>query len=154
MILYQNIIAFDFGLKKIGIAVGQLITCTSNPLSTIKVKNGKPDFKKIKKVMDEWNPYLLVVGLPLNMDGTEQFITKKTRNFSKILNKYFKIKVELHDERLSTVEARNRIFEQGGYRHLKKRNLDSDSAVIILESWLKQIVQLKSKNQLNLYLNK
>ena len=77
----------------------------------------------------------MVVGLPLNMDGTEQPLTDRARKFSQRLHGRFGVRVELHDERLSTVEARAELFAHGGFRALNKGSVDSLSAVIILESW-------------------
>ena len=76
-----------------------------------------------------------MVGLPLNMDGTEQLLTARARNFANKIHGRFGAKVILHDERLSTVEARSGLFERGGFRALDKGSVDSASAVIILESY-------------------
>lgn len=77
----------------------------------------------------------MVVGLPLNMDGTNQPLTDRARKFANRLHGRFGVKVELQDERLSTVEARAGLFERGGFRALNKGSIDSASAVIILESY-------------------
>lgn len=79
-----------------------------------------------------------IVGLPLNMDGTEQPLTARARKFANRIHGRFGVEVKLHDERLSTVEARSGLFEQGGYRALNKGKVDSASAVIILESYFEQ----------------
>lgn len=88
-------------------------------------------------MLNEWQPDLLVVGLPLNMDGTEQELTARARKFANRLHGRFGKPVELQDERLSTVEARADLFERGGFRALNKGQVDATSAVIILESWFK-----------------
>ena len=88
-----------------------------------------------RSVIADWQPDLLVVGLPLNMDGTEQPLTQRARKFANRLHGRFNLPVELHDERLTTVEARAEIFSRGGYRALKKGKVDSISACLILESW-------------------
>ncbi|AKZ66016.1 Holliday junction resolvase RuvX [Candidatus Palibaumannia cicadellinicola] len=133
-----SIIAFDFGTKSIGIAIGQRITCTAQPLTAFKANDGVPNWLQIKKIINNWQPDIIIVGLPLNMDNSEQPLTNKARKFANLLQDIFDIKVVLHDERLSTVEARYELFANGGYRALKKSKIDSKSAVIILESWLKQ----------------
>jgi len=79
-----------------------------------------------------------VVGLPLNMDGTEQPLTARARKFANRLHGRFGVQVELHDERLSTVEARADLFDRGGFRTLDKGSVDAASAVIILESWFEK----------------
>ena len=68
----RTLLGFDFGMKNIGIAVGQELTRTANPLTAIKARDGIPDWELIARLLQEWQPALLVVGLPLNMDGTEQ----------------------------------------------------------------------------------
>ena len=85
--------------------------------------------------MQEWQPDYVVVGLPLNMDGSEQPLTARARKFANRLHGRFGVRVELQDERLSTVEARADLFERGGYRALQKGHIDSQSAVIILQDW-------------------
>ncbi|MFP3014046.1 MAG: Holliday junction resolvase RuvX [Arsenophonus sp.] len=134
------IIAFDFGTQSIGIAIGQEITSTSGPLNAIKAKYGKPNWLEIEKILKDWHPELAVVGLPLNMNGTEQLISIKARKFAKRLHRQFKIQVILHDERLTTIKAREQLFDEGGYRAINKSKVDSISAAIILESWLEQYV--------------
>lgn len=131
----QTILAFDFGTNSIGCAIGQSITGTAQGLAAFKAQDGIPNWEQIGKTISEWQPDLLVVGLPLNMDGTEQPLTQRARKFANRLNGRFGIKVELHDERLTTVEARSEIFERGGYKALKKGKVDSISACLILESW-------------------
>ncbi|WNN43642.1 MULTISPECIES: Holliday junction resolvase RuvX [Winslowiella] len=131
----MTLLSFDFGTKSIGVAVGQQLTGTARPLTAIKAQDGIPDWNLIERLLKEWQPDRLVVGLPLNMDGTEQPLTARARKFANRLHGRFGIQVELHDERLSTVEARADLFARGGFRALNKGSVDSLSAVIILESW-------------------
>ncbi|MFZ4835584.1 Holliday junction resolvase RuvX [Rouxiella sp. Mn2063] len=131
----RTLFAFDFGTKSIGLAIGQEVTGTARPLAAFKAQDGTPDWQKIEKLLKEWQPDLVVVGLPLNMDGTEQPLTARARKFANRLHGRFGVQVELHDERLSTVEARADLFSRGGYKALDKGSVDSASAVIILESW-------------------
>ncbi|PPI88521.1 Holliday junction resolvase RuvX [Candidatus Pantoea edessiphila] len=130
------IIGFDFGIKNIGVAIGQLITGTAHPVSPLKAINGIPDRRQIEQLIKEWQPSLIVVGLPLNMDGTEQYFTSHAKNFANYLNKKFDISIFMQDERLSTKEARSELFRNGGYRSLLKKSIDSKSAAIILQDWL------------------
>ncbi|WP_395480115.1 Holliday junction resolvase RuvX [Candidatus Curculioniphilus buchneri] len=135
---YSDIImACDFGLKSIGVAIGQHITCTAQPLTIFKARNGMPNWIYVKKTINEWQPKIIIVGLPLNMNGSQQFLTIRARNFANQIHTQFRIQTILYDERLSTVEARSKLFEQGGYRALKKSQVDATSAAIILESWLR-----------------
>lgn len=131
----RTLIAFDFGTKSIGVAIGQEVTGTARPLTAFKAQDGVPDWSKVEKMLNEWQPDLIVVGLPLNMDGTEQPLTARARKFANRLHGRFGKPVELQDERLSTVEARADLFERGGFRALDKGQVDATSAVIILESW-------------------
>jgi putative Holliday junction resolvase len=133
-----TLIGFDFGTRSIGVAVGQRVTGTARPLGALKAQDGTPDWSTIEKLFKEWQPEAVVVGLPLNMDGTEQPLTARARNFANKIHGRFGVKIILHDERLSTVEARAGLFEHGGYRALNKGKVDSASAVVILESFFEQ----------------
>ena len=130
-----TVLAFDFGTKSIGCAVGQSITGTAQALSAFKAQDGIPDWLKIEKYLKDWQPDIVDVGLPLNMDGTEQELTLRARKFANRLNGRFGVKVELQDERLTTTQARDEIFQRGGYRALEKGKVDGISACLILESW-------------------
>lgn len=134
----RTVIAFDFGTKSIGAAIGQEVTGTARPLASFKAKDGNPDWQLIEKMLKDWLPDLVVVGLPLNMDGTEQPVTAQAKKFANRLHGRFGVQVELHDERLSTVEAKSGLFDRGGYRALDKGSVDAASAVVILESWFEQ----------------
>jgi len=129
-------LGFDFGLKRIGVAVGQTVTKTAQPLKTIHAKNGVPDWMEIKSLIDEWKPDGLIVGLPLNMDGTKQPITRAAENFVDELKNHYTLPTHIVDERLTTVAARSEVFEQGGYKALKKAEVDTIAAQIILEEWM------------------
>lgn len=133
-----TLLAFDFGTKSIGVAVGQRITGTARPLTALKASDGTPDWNLIERLLKEWQPDDVIVGLPLNMDGTEQPLTARARKFANKIHGRFGVSVKLHDERLSTVEARAGLFEHGGFRALNKGSIDSASAVIILESYFEQ----------------
>lgn len=131
----SQIIAFDFGLARIGVAVGQKITATASPLDTIKAKDGTPNWQQFEQLFKQWQPTKVLVGEPFNMDGSDQEITKRARKFANQLHGRFGVQVELVDERLSSAAAREELFEFGGYKKLKKSQLDSIAAVLILESW-------------------
>lgn len=128
------VLGFDFGLKKIGVAVGQAITQTANPLCVLTAKKGVPNWSEIKKLIVEWDADTLIVGLPLNMDGTEQPMTQHARSFGDALKKHFELPVIFVDERLTTVAARGEMHAtlKGAARFEKA---DSMSAKLIIESW-------------------
>lgn len=129
-------IGFDFGFKRIGMAVGQRLTCTASPLATINAVHGTPNWNLLDQQILKWCPKGFVVGLPTCLDDKELYTTSAARRFAKALKKRFLLPVHLVDERLSTVEARTYLFAEGGYRNIKKTEVDSIAACIILERWL------------------
>ncbi|MEG3765671.1 Holliday junction resolvase RuvX [Alteromonas sp. 14N.309.X.WAT.G.H12] len=131
----RTVLSFDFGTKSIGVAIGQEITGTASPLAALKATDGVPDWNKVQALYDNWEPDLVVVGLPLNMDGTEQQVTQQAKRFANRLLGRFKVAVETWDERLSTADAKAMLFELGGYKKLTKEKVDSVSACVIFASW-------------------
>lgn len=130
-----TILAFDYGLKSIGVAIGQQLTGSASTLKALKAQDGTPDWQQIENLIKEWQPAFVVVGLPLNMDGTEQPFTARVHKFVNRLHGRFGIKVLTHDERLTTVDARADLFAQGGFKKLSKDAVDCWSAKLILESY-------------------
>ncbi|SHI09825.1 putative holliday junction resolvase [Ferrimonas marina] len=130
---------FDFGTKSIGVAVGNSITGTAKPLVGIKAQDGIPNWDQVEKLIREWQPDKLVVGLPLNMDGTEQHVTRAARKFANRLFGRYGIETLTQDERLTTTDAKARLFEQGGYRALSKGAVDAQSAAVIVESYFESM---------------
>ena len=122
-------LAFDYGTRKIGVAVGQSITGTATALPVLGARDGIPDWEAVGKLIAQWQPAVLVVGLPLNMDGSESELSARARKFANRLHGRFGLVVELEDERLSTRSARP--FVGKG-----TQLLDSHAAAIVLESWL------------------
>lgn len=131
----KSLLAFDYGTKNIGVASGQTITRSANAQAQLKAKDGVPDWNQIEKLLKEWQPDLVLVGLPLNMDGSESELSTRARKFANRLHGRFGVKVELVDERLSSFEAKGEVMEQGGSRHYKLSPVDSIAARLILESW-------------------
>ncbi len=129
-------LGFDFGYKRIGVAVGQRLTSTATPLPTLKAVEGSPRWEAVAALIQAWRPEALVVGHPTKADGGKLYVTKPAQKFANTLQERFNLPVFLVDERLSTVEARAQVFEQGGYRKLKKTEVDSIAACVILEQWL------------------
>lgn len=133
------VMAFDFGLKRIGVAVGQTVTKTANPHTMIKAKDGVPNWDDVGRLIKEWKPIALVVGIPLNMDGTEQPMSQRAKKFANRLADRFKLPVYPVDERLTTRVAREAIFQQGGYKALQEDSVDAMAAKIMLEAWLSSL---------------
>ena len=130
----ETLLAFDYGEKHIGVAVGQTLTGTATALDTIRVTRSRPDWDAISRIVETWQPDALVVGLPLNMDGSEQAVTRRARRFGNQLLGRFRLPVHLVDERLTTREARERLAGEG-------RAGDEDhpvAAQVILEGWLNE----------------
>jgi putative Holliday junction resolvase len=125
----MQIVAFDFGEKKIGVAVGQTSTCSSSPLQVIFNKNGKVNWFQISTLLDEWQPDLIIIGKPLNMDGTDSEIMKKVEKFHKKLRDLYDAKFEYIDERLTTFEARQILKEN------KTDEVDANAAKILIDNW-------------------
>lgn len=132
----QILLGFDFGMKRIGVAVGQTVTQSARPLKTLKANQGVPQWEMVNKLIKAWQPDALVVGIPLNMDGTEQPLTQAAQTFSDALKQRYNLPVYGVDERLSTKDARERIFNQGGYKALQEGEVDSVAAQLILQNWL------------------
>lgn len=140
---YETIIAFDFGTKRIGVAVGQTITGTASPLEHLSAIQGTPNWSCVTKLLKLWRPDALVVGIPYNMDGSLQPITHKAKQFIAELSARTALPIFEVDERLSTIEARQQLFELGGYKALHEVSIDSFAAKIILESWMKSYACLR-----------
>ncbi len=138
----STILSFDFGLHHIGVASGNTTTRTATPQKSILAKDGIPNAQELEKLVKSWCPSVFVVGLPLNMDGTEQEMTFKARKFGNRLREKFKKDVVFIDERLSSASAKEEIFDKGGFRALAKNKgaIDSLSAVTILEQYFSENV--------------
>ncbi|MDB6063433.1 MAG: Holliday junction resolvase YqgF [Verrucomicrobiaceae bacterium] len=128
------ILAFDYGTQHIGVAIGQTITHTASPLAAISAKDGVPNWDNIGALISEWKPDHLLVGLPLNMDGTASDMSQRAEKFARRLHGRFNLPVITWDERLSSFEARGELLARGE-RNFKSGGVDSLSARLILESW-------------------
>jgi putative Holliday junction resolvase len=137
--LPETLLGFDFGMKRIGVAVGQTVTKTATPLTVLKAHRGIPEWSMVSQLIKKWQPDALVVGIPLNMDGTEQPLTTSAKAFADSLHAQFKLPVHGMDERLTSVEAKARLFSEGGYKALRNTPIDSIAAQLILQNWLAQI---------------
>ncbi|MET0108006.1 MAG: Holliday junction resolvase RuvX [Candidatus Thiodiazotropha sp.] len=129
-----TLLGFDFGSRKIGVAVGQTVTGTATALETLHLVNHKPDWQRIASLIEEWRPQALVVGLPLDVDDSETDATQPALRFSRQLEGRFHIKVYLADERYSSFEARDRL----GHKAKRLENYDAVAAKLILETWLNE----------------
>ncbi|MBT8139790.1 MAG: Holliday junction resolvase RuvX [Gammaproteobacteria bacterium] len=132
------LLGFDFGLRQIGVAVGEVSLATARGLCILKAKQGQPDWQQVEKLLKEWQPGCVVVGLPLNMDGSESESAVAARKFAGRLHGRFSVKVELQDERLSSREARDsvRSLAEQGERRVAHDAVDAEAAAHILQSYL------------------
>ena len=132
------VMSFDYGLRNIGIAIGQSITKSASTFYAIKAKEGVPDWIKLDSIIDEWEPSLFIVGDPFNMDGTKSEFQKKIAKFSAELKKRYEIELHMIDERLTSKEAKERIKDKAdGIKD--SANKHSISAQIILEDWFRRL---------------
>ena len=125
----MQIVAFDFGEKKIGVAVGQTSTYTSSPLQVIFNNHDKVNWNEISVLLEEWRPELILIGKPLNMDGTDSEMMKKVDAFYKKLESLYDAKFEYVDERLTTFEARDILKENN------VETVDANAAKILIDNW-------------------
>lgn len=134
----QTILAFDFGMRNIGVAVGQTLSRTAEELAPLKAKDGIPNWEQIHRLVNEWQPDVLVVGQPKNMDGSEGEMEPAARKFANRLRERFKLPVELMDERLSSFAAKQEVITRGQRLNVEKHPVDSIAARLILESWFSE----------------
>lgn len=123
------LMGFDYGSKRIGVAVGQTLTATARPLAIVLVKNQQIDWARISVLIQEWQPNALIVGLPKHPDGSDSTTTIAASRFSRQLHGRYQLPVHTIDERLSSIAA----AEQGKVK--KGHHLDAVAAQIILETW-------------------
>ena len=136
-----HILSFDFGLRRIGIAVGQTATDTASSLETVS-HGRQPDWVAIDRLVKEWKPSTLLVGLPLGPEGEETNMSKAARRFGAALQKRFSLELVYANERLSSRAARDRFVElraSGSLRRKGVSQLDAMAAQIILENWLESL---------------
>lgn len=131
----RAVLSLDFGLKQIGVAVGNKITCTTQALTTLRARDGTPDWTELEQVLQEWQPAQIIVGLPLNMDGSEGDLCRRARRFANRVQGRFNIPVEHTDERLSSVAAKENLRELGHKGDYSKHPADAEAARLILETW-------------------
>lgn len=130
-----SVLGFDFGTTRIGVAIGQSITGTAQPLDPLKAKEGIPNWDEIANIVAEWQPDAFVVGLPLNMDGVENEMCQRARKFAKRLHGRFNLPYHMMDERLSSYEAKGQVMARGGNRNFKENSVDGLAAQMIVETW-------------------
>lgn len=134
----MQLLGFDYGLKNIGVATGQTLTGVATVQTALRAKDGVPDWQEIETLLREWEPEKVLVGLPLNMDGTESELSARARKFANRIHGRFGVVVEMVDERLSSFEAKGEVMARGGSRDYGKNPVDSIAARLIVETYLNQ----------------
>lgn len=132
------VLGFDFGMKYIGIAVGQSMLGVASPLATLRAKDGIPTWNEITQLIEKWRPQALIVGIPLNMDDTEQLLTLCARRFSNRLRTRYQLPLYEVDERLSSWEAKQRTAFSSDKNGKQKNKLHAHSAVVLIEQWWRE----------------
>ena len=133
----QSVLAFDYGLLHIGTAIGQRLIASSNPTGVIRAREGKPDWPAIEALLKEWQPDCLLVGLPLNMDGTDSPMSEKARQFARQLHGRFRLPVTLVDERLTSFAAKQERRDSGGNTDFGRETVDAEAACILLQDYFR-----------------
>ena len=137
----ETILAFDFGLRRIGVAVGQQVTSSASPLPVVGHKDDGPDWDNIGQLIEDWHPARLVVGMPSNADGSPSEMTNHVHRFIDELGR-FGLPVECEDERYSSLEAEDLLKSEralGIRGRIRKDMIDSAAATLIAERWLARI---------------
>jgi putative Holliday junction resolvase len=136
----EVVVAFDYGARRIGVAVGQTTTGSASPAGVVAV-HGAPDWPAIERCVRDWSPSRLLVGLPYNMDGTDTALTTTCRAFAADLARRFELPVEFVDERLTsaaaTVDLREARRSGARARRVRREDIDAHAARLILETWLR-----------------
>jgi putative Holliday junction resolvase len=132
----QTLLGFDYGRKCIGVAVGQTLTSSATALTTVRARDGKPDWPAISRLLTEWKPDALVVGIPYHMDGSRQDMTVDAQRFCRQLEGRYGLPVHRAEERLTSY-----IVETGTAPGTQRRRIDPLSAQVILQDWLQQHAQ-------------
>lgn len=134
--IITSVLGFDYGKKRIGIATGQTITCSANPVKTINQVNGNPDWPAIASEIRQWNPQALIVGMPYHTDGSENKMTSTVKQFCYELEKRFTLPVIQVNEALSSYQAEEMLREKLKINQHNKHEIDRMAAAVIVQSWL------------------
>lgn len=134
----NRFLAFDYGEKRIGVATGNLQLASTQALTILNCQNEQPNWLEVEAIIKEWQVEAFVVGLPLNMDDSEQLITQKAKKFGNRLHGRFGLPIFFHDERLSSAEVKEYLFEIGGYKKLQQ-DIDAYAAELILKSFFENL---------------
>lgn len=144
----QRVLGFDFGTTRIGLAIGQSLTATATPIDPVRARDGMPDWPQLDAAIAEWQPDTLVVGIPLNMDGTISEMARRARKFANRIQDRYQRPCYLCDERLTTAEAKRIHLDAGGGTNFKQESVDGIAAQLILEDWFNSPDRIPSHTRL------
>ena len=132
------VMGFDYGRRRIGIAIGQTLTGTASALETLNARDGKPDWDRVTEIIAQWQPQAVVVGIPCHLDGSLSDISREAERFARQLEGRYKLAVYREDERLSSREAESIVAKKRSAGQMKQKAADTDrlAAQIILQAWL------------------
>ena len=137
------VIAFDFGLKRTGVAIGNTITGSATPECTLNSKDNQPDWDGISNLFNEWQPTQVVVGIPTELDGSENPLNKTIQRFCNQIQGRYNVKVDQENEQFTSIEAAQRLKQlrqTGRKKKITKDEVDKIAASIILENWMRKNV--------------
>ncbi len=137
----ETVLAFDFGLRRIGVATGNTLLHTTQALCILAAKDGAPVWREVEQLIEEWQPSVLIVGNPLNMDDSDGALSARAHKFAQRLHGRFGLPVAMMDERLSSRAAQERREEAGLSVRDKEKPLDHEVAQLILQTWLEERAQ-------------
>jgi len=143
-----RVLGFDFGTTRIGLAIGQSLTASASPIDPVRARDGIPDWNQLDAVIAEWQPDALVVGIPLNMDGSISEMARRARKFANRIQDRYQRPCYLCDERLTTAEAKRIHLDAGGGTNFRLESVDGIAARLILEDWFNSPDRIPSHTRL------
>lgn len=144
----QQVLGFDFGTKRIGVASGQSLTFSTTELTPVKATDGTPNWPQMDALLKEWQPDTLVVGIPLNMDDSISEMSRRARRFANRIQDRYQLPCYIIDERLSTLEAKEIHYARGGSNNFREESVDGIAAQLILQSWFNSEIRIPSHSRL------
>ncbi|NRB79835.1 MAG: Holliday junction resolvase RuvX [Saccharospirillaceae bacterium] len=134
----KTVLSFDFGTTRFGAAIGQTLTGGSTELPTFKAVEGIPNWSNIDDIIEQWKPDVVLVGIPLNMDGSMSDTGFRARKFKNRMKERYQLETLGVDERLTSFEAKGIVLKQGK-SNFKNHSVDSLAAVLIFETWFNEL---------------
>ena len=144
----QQLLGFDFGTTRIGVASGQSLTQSTTELPPVNAKDGTPNWQQLDKLFEEWQPDSIVVGIPLNMDSSISEMSRRARRFANRVQDRYQVSCFIIDERLSTRDAKEIHYARGGSNNFRKESVDGIAAQLILQSWFNTDIRIPSHSRL------